>query len=217
MRSSVLRAIAGACVAVCAVTGHTASPTQERVLTLCAQADGPAHCGRLIEAEQLKALPNLAVRNGDTLRVSLFPSGTLDFVDTFTLTAERSYALWDYWSPINAVVLFVTVGEDLSYAVLQRANGQVTALPAEPVLAPDRQRIAVADFCAKKCTNELTIWRVTRNGLRRELGWKPPAAWSDVTVSWKSGETLTIEYTSPGENEPRTLERRLGAPGWQRY
>ncbi len=217
MRSSVLRAIAGACVAVCALTGRAASPTQERVLTLCAQADGPAHCGRLIEAEQLKALPNLAVRNGDTLRVSLFPSGTRDFVDTFTLTAERSYALWDYWSPINAVVLFVTVGEDLSYAVLQRANDRVTALPAEPVLAPDRQHVAVADFCAKKCTNEVTVWRVTRDGLRRELGWRPPAAWSDVTVAWKSGVTLTIEYTTPGDDKPQVLERRLSATDWQRF
>jgi len=217
VRSSVLRAIACAFLAVCAAAGHAASPTQERVLALCARADGPAHCGRLIEAEQLKALPNLAVRNGDTLRVSLFPSGTRDFVDTFTLTAERSYALWDYWSPINAVVLFVTVGEDLSYAVLQRANGQLTALPAEPVLAPDRQRVAVADFCAKRCTNELTIWRVTRDGLRRELGWKAPAAWSDVTVAWKSDDTLMIEHTKPGDDKPQVLERKLGASGWQRY
>ncbi len=39
----------------------------------CARnVEGPAHCGRLVEAEQLKALPNLAVRDGDTLRVSLF-------------------------------------------------------------------------------------------------------------------------------------------------
>ena len=36
---------------------------------LCAQADGPAHCGRLVEADQLKALPNLAMRDGDTLKV----------------------------------------------------------------------------------------------------------------------------------------------------
>ena len=52
-----------------------------------------------------------------------------------------------YWSPINVVVLFTTDLDRLGYAVLQRATGQVTALPGEPSLSPDRQRLAVADFC----------------------------------------------------------------------
>ena len=33
--------------------------------------------------------------------------------------------------------------------MLQRAVGQYTALPAEPVLSPDRQRVVVADFCER--------------------------------------------------------------------
>ena len=52
-----------------------ASPTPEHVLELCLHAEGPAHCGRLIEAEQMKTLPDLATRDGDTLRVTMFPSG----------------------------------------------------------------------------------------------------------------------------------------------
>jgi hypothetical protein len=75
---------------------------QERVLELCAGVEGITHCGRRIEAEQLKALPDLAVRDGDTLRVKLFPSGTRDFVDTATAGSDRGYALWDYWSPITS-------------------------------------------------------------------------------------------------------------------
>jgi len=220
MRSLVERApllAAGLLAALFAITLQAAPPTPERVLELCAQVEGPSHCGRLVEAEQLKALPNLAVRDGDTLRVSLFPSGTRDFVDAIMSSNERTYALWDYWSPINAVVLFITAGDELRYAVLQRATGVVSVLPAEPSLAPDRQRVAVADFCASRCDNEITLWRVTREGLRKEASLAPSAAWTDVTAAWKNAETLTIQYTPPGEEKPRTQERALADKEWKRF
>lgn len=212
----VLPLAAGLFVALFAAHLHAAPPTPERVLELCAQAEGPSHCGRLVEAEQLKSLPNLAVRDGDTLRVSLFPSGTRDFVDTIASQNERAYAVWDYWSPINAVVLFITAGDELRYAVLQRATSMLSVVPAEPVLAPDRQRVAVADFCTRRCDNEITVWRVTRDGLRKEASLKPVAPWSDVTVGWKDGETLTIQYTPTGEEKPRTQERALADKKWKR-
>jgi hypothetical protein len=208
--------VAGLLAAVAVASLHAAPPTPERVLELCAQVEGPSHCGRLVEAEQLKALPNLAVREGDTLRVSLFPSGSRDFVDTITTQNERTYALWDYWSPVNAVVLFITSGDELRYAVLQRTTSALSVVPAEPVLAPDRQRIAVADFCSKRCDNEITMWRITRDGLRKEATLKPAVPWSDVTVAWKNAETLTIQYTPPGEEKPRTLERGLADTEWKR-
>lgn len=210
-----LRALAGVLL-VATSLGARAEPLKpERVQELCAGADGPAHCGRLIEAEQLKALPDLAKRDGDTLTVKLFPSGTRLFVDSSAAgQGEKSYAVWDYWSPVNAVVLFVTAGDELSYAVLQRATGQLTVLPAEPVLAPDRQRIVVADFCGN-CTNELAVWRVSRDGLRKELVYRPPATWSDVTAAWKDPETLELRYALPGASETR-VERKLSAGDWKR-
>ena len=203
-------------LAVCAAA-RAAPVTPARVTELCAQADGPAHCGRLIEADQLKTLPSLATREGDTLRVALFPSGTREFVDVDSLHGARSYALWDYWSPVNVVVLFTTEPDHLGYAVLQRSNGQLTALPAEPMLAPDRQRLAVADFCAANCENEVTVWRVARDGIRKEYGWKPKADWSDVTVQWKDTDRLVVEYTPAGESASRTVERRLTDAGWSRF
>ena len=220
MRSEVKRApllAAGLLAALFAIALQAAPPTPERVLELCAQVEGPSHCGRLVEAEQLKVLPNLAVRDGDTLRVSLFPSGTRDFVDTIASQNERTYALWDYWSPINAVVLFTTVAGELRYSVLQRATGVVSVLPAEPSLAPDRQRVAVADFCASRCDNEITVWRITREGLRKEASLAPAAAWTDVTTAWKNAETLTIQYTPLGEEKPRTQERALADKEWKRF
>lgn len=211
-----VRAAAGACLLLLALCARGEAPTPERVLEICARVESPAHCGRLVEAEQLKALPDLARRDGDTLAVKLFPSGTRLFVDSIASRNERSYALWDYWSPVNAVVLFVSSGDDLSYAVLQRATGQLTTLPAEPVLAPDRQRLAVADFCSRNCTNELSVWRVTRDGVRKELAYRPPSPWSDVTARWKDGETLAVEFTAAGASEARTVVRKLAAPDWQR-
>jgi hypothetical protein len=211
-----VRARAGAFCFAVASLALAAPPTPERVMELCANVEGPTHCGRKIEAEQLKALPNLAVRSGDTLRISLYPSGTRDFIDAIATDSEKSYALWDYWSPINAVVLFVASGDIISYAVLQRATGALTALPAEPFLAQDRQRVAVADFCPKQCANELAVWRVTREGLQRELSYKPATAWADVTVAWKDPDTLTIQYTPAAGGEPRTVERKLTAPDWRK-
>ena len=185
-------------------------------MELCASVEGPAHCARIIEAEQLKALPDLAKRDGDTLTVRMFPSGTRLLVDTLATGNERSYALWDYWSPINAVVLFVASGDDVSYALLQRTNGQLTTLPAEPMLAPDRQRIAVADFCSRNCTNEVSVWRVTREGVRKEMTYKPPADWRDVTVAWKDPDTLVLQYDPAGGGDRKSVDRKLAAVDWKR-
>lgn len=200
--------------------GATSAPAaplaSARVAELCANADGLPHCGQLIEAEQLKSLPNLAVRDGDTLRVLLFPTGVREFVDVDTIRGSQTYSLWDYWGPINAVVLFTTNLDQTGYAVLQRATGQMTALPAEPVLAPDRQRLAIADFCAKDCNNDITVWRVSREGVRRESAWKPREPWTDVTVSWKDAATLAIEHTL-SDGKTLTLERRLADPSWTRF
>ena len=54
--------------------------------------------------------------------------------------AARTFALWDFVSEINAVVLFVTDGGNASFAVLQRTNGRRFDLPAEPKVSPDRAR-----------------------------------------------------------------------------
>ena len=199
------------------VSVHAAPVTAARITELCAQADGPAHCGRLIEADQLKTLPNLAVRDGATLKVLLFPSGAREFVDVDSLAGGTTWSLWDYWSPVNVVVLYTTDLDRIGYATLQRTTGQVVALPAEPSLSPDRQRMAVADFCRASCDNEVSVWRIARDGISKEYGWKPDAEWSDVTLQWKGDNTVVVEFTPKGEDKARTLERRMTDPGWQRY
>jgi len=209
------RAAVGAVALALCVSVHAAPVTPARVTELCVQAEGPAHCGRLIEADQLKSLPNLAIRDRGTLTVLLYPSGIRDFVDVESLHGARTWSLWDYWSAVNVVVLFTTDLDRIGYAVLQRTTGQLTAIPAEPSLSPNRQRLAVADFCRANCDGEVSVWRIARDGIRKESGWKPGADWSDVTVQWKDAETLTIEYTPKGEDKPRTVERRLADAVWQ--
>ncbi len=87
-------------------------------------------------------MPNLAVRDGPALRVSLFPSGVATFADTEALNGGRSYSLWDYLSEINAVILYTTDGDDVSFTLVQRATGHKVELPVgpAPVAGPSAPR-----------------------------------------------------------------------------
>jgi hypothetical protein len=208
--------IAAGMGALLAVTASAAPMSPAELATVCAEADDPPHCGRLVEAVQLKRLPNLAQRDGATLRVSLYPSGDMAFTDIEGPSGARAHSLWDFISEINAVILYTSEDDKVTFTLLQRANGRKLELPAEPRLAPDRQRIATADFCAEHCVNELAVWRVTREGVSRELVWKPAAAWADATASWKDADTIRVEYTPIGTSEQKSLERRLNDPTWSR-
>ena len=199
-----------------ATVAAAASLSPADLTKLCTQAEGLAHCGRLVEAEQLKRLAGLATRDGDTLRVSLFPTGSVTFTDVDRPSGGASYALWDHFSAIDATVLYTTKDDSAGFLLLQRTTGRQTPLPGEPVLSPDRQRFATADFCEARCENRLAVWRVTREGARREAEWKPPDAWSDAAVRWKDAGTLVVDYTPAGAGEARTLERKLGDADWTR-
>ena len=190
--------------------------TRAEIEATCTGAEDAAHCGRLIEALQLPRLPGLARRSGNALIVSLFPSGSTTFTDSDDPVNGRSYSLWDYFDGINSVVLYVTVGDDASFALLQRATGRLVDLPAEPRLSPDRQRFAVADVCAQHCGNEIAVWRVTRDGFRKELRWTPAAAWSDAGATWRDADTLTIEFNVDPAGAPSTIARKLTDPTWTR-
>lgn len=174
-----------------------------------------AHCGRLVEAVQLKRLPNLAVRDGQLLKVQLYPTGAVTFADTEAINGGRTYSLWDYLDPINAVLLYATDGDVVSFVLVQRATGRRVVLPTEPKVSPDRQRLVTADFCASECVNELAVWRVTRDGIHKELAWKPAQAWVDAGASWRDPETIAVEYTPDGAGKPGVLVRKLTDPGWR--
>jgi len=112
------------------------------------------------------------------------------------------------------VLLFKTDGERATFVLLQRVGNRTTELPSEPALSPDRQRLATADFCATGCTNELAVWRVTREGVVKELVWRSVDDWADATPRWKDAETVLVDYTAASDGTPRTLERKLAQGGW---
>ena len=191
--------------------------SQDEIATICGSGAGPENCGRRIEAVQLKRLPDLAKRNGATLTVTLFPVGNTTLEDADALGRERTYSLFDYISEINAVVLYVTDGPDASFLLLQRPTGRRTELPADPHLAPDRQNLVTADFCAGHCSSEIAVWHVTRDGVHKTHSWRPRAPWSDATATWKDAGTIAIEYTLPGQAGASVIERRLGDSDWTRH
>jgi len=197
------------------LAAQAAAVTSDDIAKLCANADGTAQCGRVIEEFQLKRLPMLAVRDGAALKVSLYPAGTATFTDTEAQNGGRSYSLWDYLDSINAVLLYTTDGDVVSFTLVQRINGRKIDLPTEPRVSPDRQRLVTADFCAERCVNELAVWRITRDGVRKEYAWKPKEAWSDAGASWKDADTLVLEYTVAASGKSGTMERRLTDTGWQ--
>jgi hypothetical protein len=189
---------------------------QQEIVSLCGNAEDAAHCGRLIEEVQLKRLPNLARRDSNALLVSLYPSGTATFTDSDDPVNGRSYSLWDFLDPINAVVLYSTAGESISFIVLRRTTNHRFELPAEPLLSPDRLRFVTADVCPSRCINEIAVWRLSPESLRKELVWTPGESWSDVVATWKEPNTLTIEYTPAGADKAALVERKLIDPVWKR-
>src|SRR2546429_6201767 len=167
---------------VFASSSNAISLPATQIAELCANAEDQAHCGRLIEEVQLKRLPGLAVRDGDDLKVTLFPSGATTFRDSVAISGAKSFTLWDYFDWINAAVLFTTDGDQTAFVLLQRTNGKQYRLPAEPVLSPDRQHLVTVDICAKICDGEVAVWRVTRDEIVKELTWKPQPPWSDSSA-----------------------------------
>ena len=189
---------------------------QQEIVNLCGNAEDAAHCGRLIEEVQLKRLPNLARRDGNALLVSLYPSGTATFTDSDEPVNGRSYSLWNFLDPINAVVLYSTAGESTSFIVLRRTTNLRFDFPAEPQLSPDRLHMVTADVCQSRCINEIAVWRVSPESLRKELVWTPGESWSDVAATWKDSNTLAIEYMPAGADKAAIVERKLADPVWKR-
>jgi hypothetical protein len=215
-RAARIAALTGGVALVFARSAGAVPLESEEIGKVCAQAEGSAHCGRMIERVQLGRLPNLATRDGTTLKVQLYPAGVATFADTEALNGGRSYSLWDYVDALNAVLLYTTDGDTVTFTLLQRTNGRKVELPTEPRVSPDRQRLVTADFCAKQCVNELAVWRVTREGIYKESVWKPAEAWEDAGARWKDPDTLVVEYTLAGSGRPGTLERKLADPSWKR-
>lgn len=187
------------------------------LVSLCADAEDQAQCGRLVEAKQMRTVSRFVERDGSELRVQLVPYGVSVFRDTDSaLGGGTTYAVWDYLADLDTLVLFTTRGERTGFLLLQRKGGGETPLLSEPVVAPDQRHFATADVCAQGCANEVAVWRIGRDGARQEATWKPPADWTDVTVAWRGANAIALEYVGVNDAQARTVERRLDDASWVR-
>ena len=191
--------------------------TVEELTKLCAEADDAAHCGRLVEGVQLQRLPNLAVREQSTLRVSLYPSGTATFTDTEAVNGGRSYSLWDFMSEINAVVLYVTDGDDATFTLLQRATGRKVELPADPKLVAGPGPSGDRGLLRGALQQRAAV--VARDARWRAQGVDVAADGELVRRRRRPGGTPTPSPSntrSPGAQRAPRLARRLADTDWVR-
>jgi hypothetical protein len=195
---------------------HASPISAADLAALCRDVEDQAQCGRLVEARKLRALPGIAERNGDELRVTLVPFGLSVFHDTINFRGARTYAVWDYLEHFDTLVLFTTVGERTGFLLVQRRSGEEYRVPSDPVIAPDERHFATADFCERECDNEVAIWRIDRQSVRKEATWVPLAPWSDVSVTWRGPDAIAIEYSQRDEPRLQTIERRLDDPSWKK-
>jgi hypothetical protein len=221
LRAACAIAVRAACALLVLATIIAASAawaarlSPQEIAQACANADGAAHCGRLIESMQLARLPGLARREGRTLTVNLYPEGNASFVDREEPPDSRSYSLWDSLDRINAVLIY-TIGDDgTTFILLSRRTNRRFTLPSEPVLSPDRQRLVTADVCPTQCANEIAVWRFDGDALVKELAWKPPREWMDAAAAWKDTDTLQFDYSTSAQADQK-LERKLGDAAWTR-
>ena len=110
----------------------------------------------------------------------------------------------------------VSVSETKAEIRIVTARVIANSRNSRPVMSPDARHFATADVCAQECDNEVAVWRIARDGVRKEAAWTPPATWSDVSATWRNGDALVLEYSLPGEARPRTIERRLDDPSWKK-
>jgi hypothetical protein len=64
--------------------------------------------------------------------------------------------------------------------------------------------------------NELALWRVTRDGVRKEVSWSPGEPWTDAVATWKDAQTIVVDYAVAGSDKRATLTRKLADTGWAR-
>jgi hypothetical protein len=72
-----------------------------------------------------------------------------------------------------------------------------------------------ADFCAEGCDNEVALWRVTREEVRKDRVVRPDVPWSDVTATWSGPDVVTVEYRRAGDDTPQSVRLSLTDTLWR--
>jgi hypothetical protein len=187
-------------VLLAAACARAAALSDSEFTALCTEAENREHCGRLVEAELIKREPALAERRGARLAVKLAEGAVREFIDREAppggTETDRNFSLWASYPQAATVVVWAQYGELSRYFLMSRESGLGVELAAEPVASPDEQRYAVADVCAKGCTNEIAIWEARDGRLKRTRSYSPGTPWRGAEVVWKDARTLSLEIES---------------------
>ena len=137
-----------------AMLAFAVPPTPQELAEWCANAEDASHCGRLVEAQQLKRLPGLATRDGDE------PEGHAvsqrhDDVRRCRGPAWRQVVQLSGTTldPINACVLYTTEGDaPVSCCFSARGSPHRAAVRADACArsAADRDRRFLRDIVRER-------------------------------------------------------------------
>jgi hypothetical protein len=198
------------------------------IVKLCAGADGPQHCERLIEIEQMKQFPGIASRDGAALRLGHRAGGPAvelkDVEEAGDGAAFRGHAFWDYWPKQRMAIVSVTARDSDYFLVVDLERRTQTRVGAEPVLAPGGEHFLVADLCETRCGNVIELWRFDADGLVKSKTLKPLDKWYNAEAKWRDATTVTLDYGIAGP-EPkfnaagerimtRTVRREVKLSDW---
>ena len=113
-------------------------------------------------------------------------------------------------------MLYVTDGDDATFLLVQRTTGRKIELPSDPKLSPDRSRLVTADFCERRCTNEVALWRVSRDSVRKGIGVAAGRA-VDRCGRHVEGRRYHRARIHPGRRDDAVaLSRRVADADWVR-
>ncbi len=176
-------------------------------------------CSRYLENELAREHPQLFSRQGSKLVISLTSGGMKTYVD---VADEKNHGVGGKW--FNLVRYFPQIGYGLiavqfyeggTYYLLDLGTGRDEDIIAEPVISPDRKRIAVAnvDLESRYTPNVLSVFRLQRSGLITEFIAKPDD-WGPGNLRWIGNEEISfVQYTLNPEFDPiRPDEFLLGTP-----
>ena len=215
------RALAGAaragrarrCAARCSRSAAPLTPERDR-RELCAGAEDPAHCGRLIEDAQLKRLPEpRASATATRLRVSLFPSGSATFTRHRSTRQRRAtYSLWDYSTGSTRSCSSRPTATTRASRCCSARPAAGPSCPPSRRSSPDRQRLVDRRFLRQRLRQRgrglARHARRRAQGARVEAGGALVRCRRDVEGRRDAARSST---RSAGDDKPRTLERRLDA------
>ena len=108
------------------------------------------------------------------MTVALYPNGSTTFTDVDDADNARSFSLWDSLDPINAVAALHNDQRcDQFHAAAAADQSPLQPAGRAGAVARTGSVWSPRTSVPRHCTNEIAVWRISNDGLRKELSWSP--------------------------------------------